>query len=392
MKKNLTIIVLLFICADTSNAAYKSYGSRTTKSVSISKPYRSTSSNSTSQSTHTQAKKPTYYRAIPNNEPHVVVKKEDNFFWGMFWGAVLFSDHGKTTHVTNEIKQQVATENQGLWEEYQQNLEAIKSSDGDVDTLKARNKEILAIFKQKATEKYIAQFSIDAKEVSSVLLEEKNVTGVSGYTGYTHPRFFAALSGEDHSEPIIDTQSFRRYAKTYQITMTGPEKIDCFKVSLSDPKAATMEQNASGIFVVYNQEFSDYSIGMQFVNKKDPSVVLSKTFNAGAGEITLQPLSSLDNPNKDIATEHVFDNVFHVIPVFAIFIIAFGFIIRVVLKKDDTDTYASSAHTRTPMGHDDTCSDEQASTLENDDQTRSAVKTAKIRPQYYSNKKYRNGR
>lgn len=388
MKKILTIIVLLSICADISSAAYKSYWGRTTKSVSISKPYRSTSSSHTSQSDHVPPKKPLYYRAIPNHEPNVIVKKEDNFFWGMFWGAVLFSDHGKTTHVTNEIKQQVATENQDLWDEYQQNLEAIKSGDGDVDTLKARNKEILAIFKQKATEKYIAQFNIDAKEVSSVLLEEKNVTGVSGYS---EPSLLAAMSGAERGAPIVTTQSFRRYTKTYQIVLTGPEKIDHFKASLNDSNTASIEQNASGLFIIYNQEFSDYSIGMQLVNKKDPSVVLSKSFDVGAGNILLQPLSSLspaENLNKNIAAIFGIDSIDHLIlALFDAFLV-----IGLLVYGFKALSNSSEQESETPMGYKETYNNTQPPTDTDGDQARTTVKTAKIRHQYSANTKYRAGR
>lgn len=372
MKKILITIVLLSVCADILSAAYKSYGSRAYKSVSTSKPYHSSSANRASQSTQAKAKKPTYYRAIPSNEPHVVVEKKDNFFWGMFWGAVLFSDHGKTTHVTNEIKQQVATENQDLWDEYQQNLEAIKSGDGDVDTLKARNKEILAIFKQKATEKYIAQFSIDVKEVSSVLLEEKNVTGVSGYS---EPSFLATMFGAERGAPVVSTQSFRRYTKTYQIEMTGPEKIDRFNISLSDPKTATMEQNASGVFVVYNQEFSDYSIGMQFVNKKDPSVVLAKSLDVGAGDISLQPLSSLA-PLDSLNMGFGIDNIGILMLISGLFIMTS----RLLFSNEN-----SSGSNVFPVAG--------ANKIDTDSgYTRTAVKTAKIRQDYYTNKEYRAGR
>lgn len=372
MKKILITIVLLSVCADILSAAYKSYGSRAYKSVSTSKPYHSSSANRASQSTQAKAKKPTYYRAIPSNQPHVVVEKKDNFFWGMFWGAVLFSDHGKTTHVTNEIKQQVATENQDLWDEYQQNLEAIKSGDGDVDTLKARNKEILAIFKQKATEKYIAQFSIDAKEVSSVLLEEKNVTGVSGYS---EPSFLATMFGAERGAPVVSTQSFRRYAKTYQIEMTGPEKIGRFNISLSDPKTATMEQNASGVFVVYNQEFSDYSIGMQFVNKKDPSVVLAKSLDVGAGDVSLQPLSSL-TPLDNFNTVFGIDNIGILMLISGLFIMTS----RLLFSNEN-----SSGTNVFPVAG--------ANKIDTDSgYVRTAVKTAKIRQDYYTNKEYRAGR
>lgn len=402
MKKILTSIVLLSICADISNAAYKSYGSRTSKSASISKPYRSTSSSHTSQSDLAQSKKSSYYRAIPSREPNIVVKKEDNFFWGMFWGAVLFSDHGKTTHVTNEIKQQVATENQELWDEYQQNLEAIKSGDGDTATLKARNKEILSIFKQKATEKYIAQFSIDAKEVSSVLLEEKNVTGASGYTDAS---FGASLFGATHGKPIVETRTYKRYEKVFQVNLTGPKPLKDFKVEAVDPNKVTIEQNASGVCARHKQEFGTYPIDVRFTNKTDKSLSFVRSFETGGGNIgELAPLPSDEsieakmNGVADIFHVNDIGELYYYIMAFTIFVLVGRYLIKETGVFSDVPN--KTAYLRVPTNVGDlkqmeidlakSLNEERSGDLSSD--RRSAVKTAKIHQDYYMNKKYRAGR
>lgn len=302
MKLSVSAVLILTFFLCSASGAYKS-SSGYSRSGSSHYKTKTSGSHHLAGTAISAKRKASQLHAIPGHGSNVIVKKEDNFFWGMFWAAVLFSDHGKASHITNEIKQEVAIENQELWDEYQQNLETIKSGEGDSTTLKERNKEILAFFGQKAKEKYLAGFSINAKAISSELIEKKEVTGIAGYKD---PSFLMRLFGGSNPRgaPIIETRTYERYSKVYQIELDGPKPIKDFKVEAVNPDGMVVEQNASGVFVRDAEAFGSYALTIRFVSKQDPGIAFERSFDAGAEDIALAPLENIgvtDKMNGDMS-------------------------------------------------------------------------------------------
>lgn len=178
---------------------------------------------------------------------------------GVILGSMLFG--GRNSSSSSYYTSEVIDEQSALWNEYQRNIETLKhtSDKSQSSILKKRNEEILDIFRKLAKAKYIADFTMELKEVNSTLIEKKSVTGIN-YHG------------------DIETQQYSRNKRIYKMDLKGPDKdIKHFHVKATDPNSTSIDINTSGLYVTHLEHFGDKGFSIIFTNNENTDINFTRT-------------------------------------------------------------------------------------------------------------------